>query len=58
MAYISIEVLDHEYNAFQTNMKLVSIGSNDFVLSNFKSDDLNRLSFKDSYDFIKKNFIK
>lgn len=66
MAYISIEVLDHEYNAFQTNMKLVSIGSNDFVgfgklmneKYNFKSDNLNKLSFKDSYDFIKKNFIK
>ena len=47
MAYISIEVLDHEYNAFQTNMKLVSIGSNDFVgfgklmneKYNFKSDN-------------------
>ena len=66
MAYISIEVLDHEYNAFQTNMKLVSIGSNDFVgfgklmneKYNFKSNDLNKLSFKESYDFIKKNFIK
>jgi len=66
MAYISIEVLDHEYNAFQTNMKLVSIGCTDFVgfgklmneKYNFKADNLNKLSFKESYDFIKKNFIK